>query len=153
MTTITIDLMKLEDLDQVLEVEKASFSDPWTHQAFEMEVNGKNRFAYYLVARQGDEVVGYLGIWIILNEAHVTNIAIKPSHRKKGIAKELLNFFFNQARLRDVDAVTLEVRASNEPAQNLYRKLGFVEMGIRSKYYQNNNEDALIMWKFLKNEG
>ncbi len=150
MIPITIDQMNFKDLDQVLEIETASFTDSWTFQSFETEISGKNPFAYYLVARQGDEVIAYLGVWLILNEAHITNIAVKPSRRKKGIAEKLLNFFFKKAELKNIDAITLEVRMSNEPAQKLYRKLGFVEKGIRPKYYQNNNEDALIMWKFLK---
>lgn len=149
---ITIDMMAMDDLEQVLAIESNSFSTPWSKRAFEMEVSGRNEYAYYLVARCGNQVVGYLGAWFIVNEAHITNIAVKPSARRKGIAQQLMEFFFNQARLRKIDAVTLEVRVSNHSAQELYRKLGFKDMGVRPKYYQDNQEDALIMWKVLNEE-
>ncbi|WP_127018125.1 ribosomal protein S18-alanine N-acetyltransferase [Anoxybacter fermentans] len=141
--------MNRNDLDQILAIERSSFSNPWSKQTFEAEISGENKFAYYLVARCKDEVVGYLGAWFILSEVHITNIAVKPSHRRRGIAKKLINFLITQAKERGVTAVTLEVRVSNYPAQKLYRKLGFKEVGVRPKYYQDNNEDALIMWKVL----
>ena len=144
--------MKMEDLEQVLEIERASFSTPWSRRAFEMEVDGSNRYAFYLVARNASKIVGYLGTWLILNEIHVTNIAVKPDFRRQGIAEQLLGSLFNQAKLQDIDAITLEVRASNHSAQKLYQKLGFKTMGVRSKYYQDNNEDALIMWKTLNKQ-
>lgn len=146
---VTIEKMKMDDLDQVLEIEESSFSSPWSRTAFKMELNGKNRFSYYLVARDGHKVVGYLGAWLILNEAHITNIAVRPEYRKSGIGQKLMDSFFTQAVEKDIEAVTLEVRVTNDPAQNLYRKLGFKDMGIRPKYYQDNQEDALIMWKVL----
>lgn len=149
---ITIDMMTMDDLEQVLAIEGDSFSTPWSERAFEMEISGRNEYAYYLVARCGNQVVGYLGAWFILNEAHITNIAIKPSARRKGIAQQLMEFFFNQAKLRKMDAVTLEVRVSNHSAQELYRKLDFRDMGVRPKYYQDNKEDALIMWKVLNED-
>lgn len=149
---ITIDQMKLDDLDQVLEIEEASFSSPWSRTAFEMEIGGENRYAYYLVARDGDTVAGYLGAWFIVNEAHITNVATRPTYRRRGIGEMLMSHFFMKAAQRNIDAVTLEVRVSNYGAQSLYRKLGFKEMGIRPRYYQDNQEDALIMWKVL-NEG
>jgi ribosomal-protein-alanine N-acetyltransferase len=149
---ITIEQMLWDDLNQVLEIEEASFSSPWSRTAFEMEIGGENRYAYYLVARDGDRVVGYLGAWFIVNEAHITNIAVRPTHRRRGIGELLLDYFFKKAVERDIDAVTLEVRVSNHHAQNLYWKMGFKDMGVRPKYYQDNQEDALIMWKVL-NEG
>lgn len=145
----TIEHMQWSDLEQVLAIEKDSFTTPWSRAAFEMEISGENRFAYYLVAKNGTEVAGYLGAWFILNEAHITNIAVKPAYRRQGIGELLMTYFFAQAQLRKIDAVTLEVRVTNYSAQNLYRKLGFKEMGVRPKYYQDNNEDALIMWKVL----
>lgn len=149
---ITIEPMQWDDLDQVLEIEAASFSSPWSRTAFEMEIGGENRYAYYLVARDEDKIVGYLGAWLIVNEAHITNIAVRPTYRRRGIGELLMTEFFQKADQRKIDAVTLEVRVSNYTAQALYRKLGFKEMGIRPKYYQDNQEDALIMWKIL-NEG
>lgn len=149
---ITIEQMRWDDLNQVLEIEEASFSSPWSRTAFEMEIGGENRYAYYLVARDGDLIVGYLGAWFIVNEAHITNIAVRPIYRRRGIGELLMNYFFGKAVERNIDAVTLEVRVSNYNAQHLYRKLGFKEMGVRPKYYQDNQEDALIMWKVL-NEG
>lgn len=149
---IRIEKMKMDDLDQVLEIEKSSFSSPWSRTAFEMELSGENRFAYYLVAREGCKVIGYLGAWLILNEAHITNIAVRPEYRKSGIGHKLMDSFFAQAAQKNIEAITLEVRVTNDPAQNLYRKLGFKDMGIRPKYYQDNQEDALIMWKVLHQE-
>ncbi len=150
---ITIDLMQNEDIEQVMEIEEASFSNPWSKNAFESELDGNNRYAYYLVARADEGIVGYLGTWFIVDEAHITNIAVKPSARRMGIGKLLINSLFEQAKLRKVMGVTLEVRVTNLPAQNLYNQLGFKAVGFRPEYYQDNGEDALIMWKILDGAG
>lgn len=147
---ITIDLMRTEDLDQVLQIEKNSFSSPWSFTAFESELSDNQNFTCYLVAKIGDQVLGYLGTWFIVDEVHITNIAVKPTFRRQGVGQLLLRYLFRIAKLKKMSAITLEVRLTNLPAQELYNKLGFKSVGIRPKYYQDNHEDALIMWKILK---
>ena len=148
---VEISQMKRADLEAVIEIEKASFPIPWSMYAFLAELY-ENRRARYFVARQkaGGEVVGYVGIWLILDEAHITNIAVHPDFRRKGIGKRLMLAATDYAESQGVDAVTLEVRASNIIAQRLYEKIGFVSVGIRPGYYHDDGEDAVIMWRNQK---
>ncbi len=141
--------MQLQDIDGVLEVEKGCFPTPWSRNSFISEVRD-NDDAYYYVAKLGDKIVGYIGSWFILDEAHITNVAVHPSFRRLGVATQLFNFIFTVGRANGINSITLEVRKSNYGAQRLYRRLGFVVTGMRKGYYQDNNEDALIMWKRLK---
>ncbi len=138
--------MRLEDLPFVQEIEEKSFSTPWSLQAFVSEVKD-NVFADYVVAVQGTRVVGYAGMWAILDEAHITNIAVDPELRGKHIGELLLLALQERARVKGCTRMTLEVRVSNEVAQKLYEKHDFVVRGIRPRYYTDNQEDALIMWK------
>ena len=149
---ITIDLMTREDLDQVLEIEKNSFSSPWSLNAFEIELSDNHNYTFYLVARAGNQVLGYLGSWFIVDEVHITNIAVKSTVRRQGIGQLLLRYLFQVAKAQKMSAITLEVRPTNRAAQELYKKLGFISVGIRPKYYQDNHEDALIMWKVLEEQ-
>ena len=103
--------------------------------------------AKYIVAEVDGLVVGYGGIWLIIDEGHVTNIAVDEKYRGKGIGSKILEGLIQLCADRNMIAMTLEVRKSNEVAQALYRKYGFKEYGIRKGYYQDNNEDAIIMWK------
>ncbi|WP_193432240.1 ribosomal protein S18-alanine N-acetyltransferase [Caenibacillus caldisaponilyticus] len=137
--------MTLEDIDQVLHVERSSFSNPWTREAFENELR-HNRFATYFVAEDGDRIVGYCGVWVILDESHITNIAVLPEYRGLKIGETLLRKAMLFAKLKRAKQMSLEVRVSNHIAQNLYRKLGFKDGGIRKGYYSDNHEDALVMW-------
>ncbi|MBP8614198.1 MAG: ribosomal protein S18-alanine N-acetyltransferase [Firmicutes bacterium] len=143
---VTISEMTPKDLDEVLAIESQSYPTPWSRRAFESELRD-NVYAHYFVARHEDQIVGYFGMWIILDEAHITNIAVSPKMRRQGIGEQMLRFAFDKARELGASRMTLEVRVSNHQAQNLYRKLGFVERGIRKGYYTDTNEDALIMWK------
>lgn len=145
---ITVRPMRIEDLDQVLEVERASFPTPWTKEAFYRELT-QNRLACYLVALADGRVIAYAGAWLILDEAHVTNIAVHPSFRGRKVGELLMRSLMLLARSKGARQMTLEVRASNLVAQNLYRKLGFSTQGRRPKYYTDNQEDALIMWADL----
>lgn len=145
-STIRIEPMSLKDLDRVLEIESRSYQAPWSRRAFVSEVTD-NSYAYYYVAKRGDTIVGYVGMWIILEEAHITNIAVDPDWRRLGIGRYMLETMFDRAREHGATKMTLEVRVSNITAQNLYRKLGFEERGIRKGYYTDTHEDALIMWK------
>jgi ribosomal-protein-alanine N-acetyltransferase len=137
--------MKIEDIDEVMEVEHSSFTVPWTKESFYYELE-KNHFAHYLVVVVNEKIAGYCGCWIILDEAHVTNIAVLPQYRGRGFGESLLSKMMDIARKLGTKKMTLEVRVSNMPAQSLYKKLGFQKGGIRKGYYTDNQEDALIMW-------
>lgn len=145
---ITVRPMGLEDLDQVLEVERSSFSTPWTKEAFYRELT-QNRLACYLVALADGRVIAYAGTWLIMDEAHVTNVAVHPAFRGRKVGELIMRSLMLLARSRGALRMTLEVRKSNRVAQNLYRKLGFTIQGCRPQYYADNQEDALIMWADL----
>lgn len=140
--------MEIMDLPQIEKVEKSSFSTPWPGKAFYDELMF-NQFAYYTVVIFEGKVIGYCGFWLILDEAHITNIAIHPDYRGLGIGEATLNYVMRFAKKMGADKMTLEVRASNRVAQTLYEKLGFVSSGLRKGYYTDNKEDALIMWVTL----
>lgn len=147
MGQITVAPMCVEDLAGVLEIENASFSTPWSRDSFLHELL-ENERAVYLVAKDAQgQVAGYVGMWVIFDEGHITNVAVHPRFRKRGIGSLLLTRLVEICRERDVKFLTLEVRRSNVAAQKLYQKQGFVHMGVRRRYYLDNNEDALIMWK------
>ncbi|MGQ9556373.1 MAG: ribosomal protein S18-alanine N-acetyltransferase [Desulfurispora sp.] len=137
--------MEVGHLDQVLEIERQSFPVPWSRQAFEFELT-RNDFAYYLVLLAAERVIGYAGMWVVIDEGHITNVAVHPDWRGRGLGRSLLEELIRRARQKGVVRMTLEVRQSNQVARHLYRKLGFVENGRRRKYYSDNNEDAIIMW-------
>lgn len=138
--------MKLEDVDAVWEIEKLSFRTPWSKEAFLQEMQTNNT-ARYVVAELGDELVGYGGMWFIIDEAHITNIAVHPDYRKQKIGEKIVHAMIETARREGIGSLTLEVRVNNIAAINLYRKLGFEDAGIRKGYYTDTGEDALIMWK------
>lgn len=140
--------MELSDIDRILEIEQASFPTPWSRVAFEGELKN-NQFAHYVVAEWNNRVIGYAGMWVIIDEAHITNIAIEPKMRGRKIGEALLLQMMRYARFKGADRMTLEVRVSNRIAQNLYKKLGFRKEGVRKGYYSDNQEDALIMWADL----
>ena len=139
----TISPMREEDIRDVLEIEKECFATPWSESAFQMEL--KNKLARYVVARVDDEVVGYGGLWMIIDEGHVTNIGVKSDFRQMGIGSEILESIIETSKEHGVEAMTLEVRRGNESAKTLYKKYGFKEAGVRPRYYEDG-EDALIMW-------
>lgn len=141
--------MTLEDIDGVLEVERDSFTSPWSRESFIMEIS-KNKLAKYLVAVVDGRLAGYAGFWLIVGEAHITNVAVHGDFRGQGIGNLLLEGLILLARELDCASMTLEVRASNIVAQNLYRKYGFKEAGRRPNYYADVGEDAIIMWSILE---
>lgn len=147
MNNIIIRDMKLEDIDGVYEVEKSCFSDPWSKESFKKEI--QNNLAKYLVAEVENKVVGYVGAWFIVDEAHITNVAVSPQYRGQKIGDKIIKSFIDECVKNEMQAMTLEVRVSNTVAQNLYKKYGFKLGGIRKEYYSDNKEDALIMWKHL----
>jgi ribosomal-protein-alanine N-acetyltransferase len=141
---LRIEPMSLEDLDEVQRIEEASFSTPWPANAYRSELM-TNRLASYLVARFDGLIVAYGGLWLMVDEAHITTFAVHPAWRRQGIGERLLLAFLDIARDRHAREATLEVRLSNLPARRLYEKYGFRPVGLRPRYYSDNNEDALIM--------
>lgn len=140
------DDMRPEHLQYIMEIEKQSFPTPWSFNAFLYEITC-NKLAHYIVACKDGKIIGYAGMWIILDDAHITNIAVSPCYRRKNYGKRILLEMMLRASLMGAIKMTLEVRVSNLPARKLYSGLGFVERGRRKKYYSDNNEDAIIMWK------
>ncbi|MCL6614876.1 MAG: ribosomal protein S18-alanine N-acetyltransferase [Firmicutes bacterium] len=143
---VVVDRMTVADLDEVLAIESASFASPWSRASFLYELL-ENQRAVYLVAKEDERVVGYIGMWVIFDEGHITNLAVHPDFRRRGIGALLLSELIAEAKTRGVSHLTLEVRQSNLGAQLLYAKHGFVTRGVRRRYYRDNDEDALIMWK------
>lgn len=142
---ITFRSMKEEDIPQIVVIEESSFATPWTAEAFERELN-MNEYAHYVVMETEEGILGYCGLWIILDESHITNIAILPQYRGKRLGEALLQEVVNKARDLGAKTMTLEVRVSNEVAKKLYRRHGFQNGGIRKRYYTDNYEDGLVMW-------
>ncbi|MEX2461737.1 MAG: ribosomal protein S18-alanine N-acetyltransferase [Paenibacillaceae bacterium] len=140
--------MRLDDIPFICEIEIEAFATPWTAEAFHNELMN-NHFAKYMVMELAGEVVGYGGMWLIVDEAHVTNIAIKAPYRGRKWGERLLDEFMDTAAFMGAVRMTLEVRVSNLIAQSLYGKLGFYPAGTRREYYSDNNEDAIIMWAEL----
>jgi [ribosomal protein S18]-alanine N-acetyltransferase len=136
--------MGLEDLPTVQAIEEASFTTPWPPHAYRSEIES-NRLAQYIVARVGGDVVAYAGMWMMVDEAHITTFAVHPRWRRQRIGERLLLTLLDLARGRRAREATLEVRLSNLPARRLYEKYGFRPVGLRPRYYSDDNEDALIM--------
>ena len=141
---VDIAAMRVEDIPDVHAIERASFPVPWPAYAFRQELE-TNRLARYLVARVGGEVVAYGGIWMMVDEAHVTTFAVLPEHRRGGIGSRLLLALIDLAVELAANVATLEVRISNADARRLYERFGFRPVGVRPRYYSDNAEDALIM--------
>jgi ribosomal-protein-alanine N-acetyltransferase len=136
--------MGVGDLDAVQEIERRSFRTPWPAHAYRTELE-TNRLATYVVARIDGRVVGYGGMWVMVDEAHITTFAVDPDFRRQRIGERLLLALLDVARQRNAREATLEVRLSNLPARRLYEKYGFRPVGLRPRYYSDDNEDALIM--------
>ncbi len=141
---VVVELMKVGDLPEVQVIERESFSTPWPPHAYRQEIE-TNRLAHYIVARYDDVIVGFAGIWLLVDEAHVTTFATRRAWRRQGIGERLLLALLDLARTRGAHEATLEVRPSNLPARRLYEKYGFKVVGLRPRYYSDDNEDALIM--------
>lgn len=146
MNSVIVRKMKISDIEKVLEIENECFSTPWSKDAFITELT-KNKLAKYFVAEVNGEVVAYGGMWLIVDEAHITNIAVSHKYRGMSIGTKVVENLIQEGKNTNICRMTLEVRKSNLNAQGLYKKLGFIFSGIRPKYYQDNNEDAIIMWK------
>ena len=141
---LAIEAMRLDDLAVVQAIERASFTSPWPPNAYRSELE-TNRLASYLVVRVDGEIVAYGGMWLMVDEAHITTFAVHPAWRRQRIGERLLLAFLDLALVRQAHEATLEVRLSNLPARRLYEKYGFRPVGLRPRYYSDDNEDALIM--------
>ena len=134
------DILAIEGLEQVC------FSDPWSYESLEHDILN-NKLSFYIVAEVEGVVCGYVGIWNIVDEGHITNVAVSPDYRRKHIASNMLDVLIASCQEAGVERFTLEVRAGNEPAKALYAGKGFKEISVRKGYYQDNGEDAIIMWR------
>jgi ribosomal-protein-alanine N-acetyltransferase len=139
--------MDSQDIFSVLEVEKRSFTTPWSEEMFRIELQNPN--CLYFVAEISNVIVGYVGLWIIVDEGHISSIAVDPSYRRLKIGRALMQNIFDIAQKKQLKGLTLEVRASNIGAIELYKSFGFKTEGRRKAYYSDNQEDALIMWHHL----
>ena len=137
--------MTMADIDAIAELEKLVFTLPWSRDSFRREVE-ENVAARYLVLEDQGRVVAYGGMWLVIDEAHITNIAVHPEARGQGFGERLLRALMRLASDTSMGMITLEVRRSNAAAQALYRKAGFQDVGYRKRYYEDNQEDALIMY-------
>lgn len=134
------------DIEALVEIEKEVFTTPWPEEAFLTEIK-ENKLAQYFALEVDNQLVAYGGIWLIIDEGHITNIAVREKYRGLGLGSKILEALIYYCKLKEIKSMTLEVRKSNIIAQNLYKKYGFVEAGIRPKYYGDNKEDAVIMWR------
>ena len=141
---VVVEPMRLEDVAAVHEIERLSFRTPWPAYAFEQELRG-NRLARYLVARESERVVGFAGLWMVVDEAHITTFGVHPDWRRQGIGRQLLLNLSELSIAIGAQRLTLEVRESNVTAQALYRAFGFDIVGRRRAYYTDDGEDALVM--------
>ncbi len=141
---LAVEPMSLADIPAVHRIERASFPVPWPDYAFSQEIQA-NRLAHYLVVRAGGETVAYGGMWLMVDEAHVTTFAVLPAWRRRGVGGRLLVALIELAIEMGARVATLEVRISNRPARALYARFGFRPVGVRPRYYSDNGEDALIM--------
>lgn len=139
------------DTADIFEIEKLCFPDPWSMDSIRYELE-ENEKAFYLVAEHSGKVVGYMGLWWILDEGHITNVAVRPGYRNRKIAEGIIRVMLEHTIGAGILHHTLEVRRDNQPAINLYEKFGFEVDGIRKGYYQFDGEDALIMWRHATEE-
>ena len=133
-----------EDVKAVAQIEQICFRSPWTEHMLMSEM--KNRLAHYHVMEQEGKIAAYAGMWILFDEAHITNVAVLPQYRRKGLGRKLMLFSMQTAVRFGANKMTLEVRESNVGAQTLYAGVGFVKAGKRRKYYSDTGEDAYILW-------
>ena len=134
-------------LDDVYIIETECFSHPWSKQSLEEELN--NETSLFLVAKEENEVIGYIGMSIVIDEGYIFNVAVRESYRNKGVATALINELVTYGKKNNFSFITLEVRESNFPAISLYSKFGFIKAGERKDYYSNPKENAILMTKYL----
>jgi ribosomal-protein-alanine N-acetyltransferase len=145
---VSIVPLTCEYLDEVFEIEEDSFSIPWSKAELARELT-ENKLGIYIVALEDGHAVGYAGMWHVVNEGHITNVAVRPSHRRRGIGDMLIKALDDIAAEKEMIGLTLEVRMGNAAAHKLYAKHGYKVEGIRKNYYADTKEDAVIMWKYF----
>lgn len=150
MADVLIRQAKPGDAEDIYEIEQICFPDPWSLTSIKYELE-ENERAFYVVAVHSGKVVGYAGLWWILDEGHITNVAVRPGYRNRKIAEGIIRVLLEHTGKEGILHHTLEVRRSNEPAINLYEKFGFEVCGVRKGYYRFEGEDALIMWRHAEN--
>jgi ribosomal-protein-alanine N-acetyltransferase len=143
--TVLLTPMRRRHLRAVLRIEEQVYPRPWSHSLFLSELALRGTRSYF-VARVGRDVVGYGGLLLSGEDGHVTTIAVDPAWQRRGVGARLMLVLAREALARDARHLTLEVRLSNHAAQLLYRRFGFAPVGVRKNYYQETNEDALVMW-------
>ena len=146
MADVIVRQASLDDVEDIYRIEKLCFPDPRSRDALNYEL-GENPRAFYIVAELGGDVVGYAGLWWIMDEGHITNVAVMPGFRNRKIASGIIHTMIDFTTSEGIRHHTLEVRRSNEAAIGLYEKFGFRVEGVRKGYYLNNGEDAMIMWR------
>ena len=134
------------DIKPMAEMDVLCFSAPWSEESFDKEIR-ENRLAFYIVAEIDGRMVGYAGLWCIVDEGHITNVAVHPDFRRKGIGEALVSVLLEHTIKNGITSHTLEARVSNDAAISLYKKFGFQPAGLRKNYYEDNGEDAIIMWR------
>lgn len=144
---INVEIIEFTDkyIDDVTEISKLNFKIPWSRDSIEKEL--KNPFSKYVLAKVDNKIIGFGGMWLIVDEGHITNIAVNTNFRGIGIGSAILSSLVSICKQCNGVAMTLEVRSSNAAAQALYSKFEFKNEGVRKKYYSDNGEDAIIMWK------
>lgn len=150
MLNLIFESMRYEHLDEISELEKQCFNRPWSKKSLESELSNKN--AVFTVAKLNDKIVGYVGMYDILKEGYINNIAVNKKFRNMGVGTELLNYLIRYANNNDLEFITLEVRESNDNAIRLYKKLGFKKVGIRKNFYSNPLENAILFTKYMRKE-
>ena len=134
------------DAEAVAKLEQICFAAPWSEEALIRDMT-ENEMAAYVVAEYEGQIVGYVGLWIIIDEGHINNVAVSPQYRRQHIASRLIDKMLRWTESAGVKRHTLEVRVGNQAARALYEKFGFQEAGVRKGYYEDNGEDAVIMWR------
>ena len=141
--------MKVEDLHVIEEMEKILFTSPWKYEDFLYELN-ENAFSYNYVVEEHNEIVGYVGLWIMYDQSQITTIGVHPTYQKKGIGSMMMDKMVEESLDHHCTTMSLEVRISNEKAISLYKKKGFEIVALRKNYYEDNHEDAYLMIKQLE---
>jgi len=142
---LEIEPMRKDDVPVVIDIESVSFRTSWPANAFVNEIS-ENKLAHYFVGRIDGKIVAYGGIWVILEDSHITTIAVHPEYRRRGLGEQMLIHLIDEAMARGASWITLEVRESDDVPQRLYRKYGFTNVSVRRAYYSDNNENAIVMW-------
>jgi len=142
--TLRFEPLRIGHIPRILEIEKDSNSAPWSEKSFQNELDNKQ--SIFLVALSGNTIVGYGGLWVCIDEAHITTLAVAPEARRNGIGKAIMVQLLSRAQELGLVCSTLEVRAGNQPAIELYKELGYKETSRRRGYYPDNKEDAVVMW-------